>query len=175
MRLFIAISISKEAEEELKRLQNELRYAKLNLVKDFHLTLKFLGDVDNKKIDKIKERLKEIKSKKFSLELSDIGVFPSENYIRVVWVGLKPENKVVELQNAVESSLEDIFEKDKNFKPHITIARVKAIENKKEFKSIIKNLKVKIVKSEITCFKLIKSTLTPKGPVYEILEKFALY
>ena len=58
-----------------------------------HLTLKFLGEVQPNTEGNIKEILRTVKFKPFSVNLDSIGVFPNENYIRVVWVGLKPEEK----------------------------------------------------------------------------------
>jgi len=61
-----------------------------------------------------------------------------------------------------------LFGKEKDYKPHITLGRVKFIkkENKTKFVETIKNIKVEGKKIEIKDFRLIKSTSTEKGPVY---------
>lgn len=172
MRLFIAFDTDDDAKKELSSIQKELKYAKLNLVKEFHLTLKFLGEVDEKKATEIKQRLKKVSFDEFDAQLSGIGVFPSEDYINVVWVGLEPKDKINELQKRIEDSLEGLFPKDTRFHSHITLARVKFIEDKKQFKDCLNNIKIEKITFSVERFRLMKSTLTPEGPVYEVLEEY---
>ena len=180
MRLFIAIELLDDIKECLSMIQNIMQEKilgkedKIGLVKkeQMHLTLKFLGEVQPNNIKEIKDALKEIKLAPFSVELGNIGVFPSENNIRVVWVGLKPEDKIMELQKSIDVQLKSLFKKEKSFKAHLTLARVKHIKDKAAFISKLKNIKIDNKKISISSFKLIKSNLTPKGPVYEAIERF---
>lgn len=172
MRLFIAIDFN-ELKECFAELQAQLpANAKLSLVKSFHLTLKFLGEVQPNKIEEITNILKHIKFQPFTTHLGSVGIFPTENYIRVVWVGLKPEEKILELQSQIDESLRKIFKKEKGFKAHVTLCRVKYPEDKKAFVEQVRRIKVENKKIEIKDFRLVKSTLTSKGPVYEDLEIF---
>ena len=172
MRLFIAMDFN-GLKDYFIELQNSLpKNAKLSLAKYFHLTLKFLGEVQPNKADKIINILKNIKFEKIDVFLGSIGIFPTENYIRVVWVGLEPEDKILELQKQIDDSLKHLLKKEKDFKAHITLARVKYPEDKKSFVEQINKIKVESKKIEIKDFRLIKSTLTPKGPIYEDLEVF---
>ena len=172
MRLFIAIDFD-ELKEYFIELQKLLpKNAKLSYTKTFHLTLKFLGEVQPNNADKIISVLKNIKFEHFSVFLDSIGIFPTENYIRVVWIGLNPEERVLELQNKIDESLKLLFKKEKDFKAHITLARVKYPEDKKSFVEQLKKIKVENKKIEIKKFRLMKSTLTPKGPIYEDLGVF---
>ncbi len=173
MRLFIAIDIS-ELKDYFIELQRLLpKNAKLSLTKSFHLTLKFLGEIQPSKADEIVNILKDIKFEKLDVFLDSIGIFPTENYIRVVWVGLKPEDMILDLQKRIDDSLKDLFKKEKDFKAHITLARVKYPEDKKSFVEQIKKIKVENKKIKIRDYRLVKSTLTPEGPVYEDLEVFS--
>jgi len=172
MRLFIAIDFN-ELKDYFTELQKLLpKNAKLSLTKDFHLTLKFLGEVQPDNAEKIADILKNIKFKHFSVHLNSIGIFPAGNYIRVVWVGLNPEDNVLELQKNIDESLKEMFKKEKDFKAHITLARVKYPEDKKKFVEQIKNIKVENKKIDINNFRLVKSTLSPKGAIYEDLHVF---
>ena len=172
MRLFIAIDFN-EHKDYFIELQNILpKNAKLSITKTFHITLKFLGEVQPDSSEKIINILKNIKFEPFSVFLDSIGIFPSENYIRVVWVGLKPEEKILELQKSIDELLKPLFKKEKEFKAHITLARVKYPEDKKQFLEQLKKIKVENKKIEIKDFRLIKSTLTPQGPIYEDLAVF---
>lgn len=172
MRVFIAIDLPQEIEDYFKEIQNQIKSnVKLSLAKDSHLTLKFLGEIDQEKVDDTTEKLNKIKFAKFKIRLSEIGFFPSENYVRVVWIGIIPVEEINGLQKRVDSALKQ-FPSDFKFHPHITLARVKFIEGKKEFIDKIKNIKIKPIEFEVSNFKLIKSTLTPEGPVYEDLATF---
>ncbi|MBS3114394.1 RNA 2',3'-cyclic phosphodiesterase [Candidatus Woesearchaeota archaeon] len=172
MRLFIAIDFN-ELRDYFVELQELLpKNAKLSLTKTFHLTLKFLGEVQPDKVNTLIDSLKKIKFEPFNAFLDSIGIFPTENYIRVVWIGVKPEEKIIKIQKQIDELLKPIFKKENDFKAHITLARVKYIEDKKQFLQQLKNIKVENKKVEVRNFKLIKSTLTPKGPVYEDLAVF---
>lgn len=170
MRLFIAIDFN-GLKEDFTKLQDKIDkpLAKLKETSAFHLTLKFLGEVEDDKIDLVKERLKEVKFNPFSLTLDKIGVFPDENYIKVVWVGVTGD-VVKELQRNVEDSLKEFgFKKDFEFHPHITLARVKFVKDKEGFVKCLKEIKVEEKTIEVKDFRLVKSTLTSEGPVYEDL------
>ncbi len=175
MRLFIAFDVSEEVKHYLIELQKQLpKDSKLNLVKEFHQTLKFLGDVDEDKVDKIKASLTNVNFIKFTAKTDGIGVFPDEKMIRVVWVGLEPKDKIVALQQEIESALLEMFPKDNRFHPHLTLARVKSIKDKKDFIKKLNKLTIKEIKFPVSSFKLIKSTLTPEGSVYGDVAEFAL-
>lgn len=177
MRLFIAFDVSEEARAELSRLQDELKKtdSRLNIVKEFHLTLKFLGEVNEADIEKIKELLAGIKCSSFDAELGRIGVFPSENFMKVVWVGLEPEDRINALQQQIEDALASIFPKDpRPFHPHITLARVKSIADREEFNKKIRSLTARKERFGVKSFRLIKSTLAPEGPAYEVLEEYKI-
>ncbi len=172
MRLFIAIDFN-DLHEYFIQLQKLLpKNAKLSLTKTFHLTLKFLGDVQPNAVDSVIESLRNIKFEPFNVFLDTIGIFPTENYIRVVWVGLNPKDKILELQKNIDESLKKLFKKEKDFKAHITLARVKYPDDKKVFVEQLKKIKVESKKIEVKDFRLIKSTLTPKGSIYENLMIF---
>ena len=84
MRLFIAIDFN-ELNDYFLDVQKSLpTSAKLGFTNSFHLTLKFLGEVDKNKVSSIIESLKKIKFEKFSVYLDSLGVFPDEKYIRVL-------------------------------------------------------------------------------------------
>ncbi|MEM2121180.1 MAG: RNA 2',3'-cyclic phosphodiesterase [Candidatus Woesearchaeota archaeon] len=174
MRTFIAIETNQEVQEELKRIQNKISYGVFKKTNDFHITLKFLGEKNDFEIERIKEKLSEIKFKSFQITIEKIGFFPNENFIRVVWVGTK-EREVFELQKLIDQKLLELkIPAEKEFQSHITIARVKQINDKKKFLESIKSINIKNISFKVTEFKLKKSVLTPKGPIYSDLGVFKL-
>ncbi|MBD3249760.1 RNA 2',3'-cyclic phosphodiesterase [Candidatus Woesearchaeota archaeon] len=172
MRLFIAIDVDNK--DYFKEIQKQLPVSKATYPSQFHLTLKFLGDTEEKQA--IIECLKQIRFKPFTLKTTHLGVFPSESYIRVVWLGLEENKQLTKLQEDIEKALEKFnFKKDFDFHPHITLARIKflAPEQKQLFVDSLKNIKFQPKEFKITEFKLISSELTKEGPIYKDIEVFS--
>ena len=174
MRLFTAIDFN-ELRENLQKLQDiDKALAKIKKAETFHLTLKFLGKVSEEKAEEVKEKLGQVKLSPFKLTLDKIGAFPSENYIRVIWVGVKPKEEVTKLQENIENALKEFnFKKDFKFHPHITLARVKSVNDREKLIKTLKEIKVEEKTIEVKDFRLVESTLTQKGPVYEDLETYS--
>ena len=172
MRFFLSCFISNDISNYIQRLATELPMdAKLQVPHNIELTIKFLGDVQDDQLEEIKHRLKNIKFKPFRAMLNGIGVF-TEDFIRVVWAGVTPSEKFDDLHNQVDKALEGIFPKEKRFQSHITIARVKYVEDKEKFLEALKKIKVQPKTFEVNKLILFKSKLSPKGathtPVLEI-------
>ena len=176
MRLFLAIELPEEIKDYLFTIKYNFSrdLAKVNWVakKNLHLTLKFLNEVDEKKVSDIIKLLKEIKFSEFEVELDELSVFPNTNYVKVLWVGIKNFNKVIELHQDVEEKLNKYFSKDKEFSCHITLGRVKVVKDKKSFNEIIKNIKIQKLKFNVDSFTLFKSELSKDSPRYSVVEKF---
>lgn len=171
MRTFIAIDLSEEIRENVRRIQMKFAGHKLVDPELVHITVKFLGEVTD--VSTIIEALRNISHEPFDLEIKGLGVFPSLSYIRVIWVGTNGGEEVEKLHGKVESALLSLgFAKDKKFTAHATIARVKKI-SKAEKASLVDEVKnaaeVEFGKMRVDELKLKKSTLTPEGPIYEDL------
>jgi RNA 2',3'-cyclic 3'-phosphodiesterase len=178
MRTFIAIDIPKEIKEEIIKIQKQLPYfkGKLTEKENLHLTLKFLGEIDENKLKEIKKILGEIKLGSFETEIDSIGFFDnnkSKLYERqiIVWLHMKNCEK---LQKDIDESLSVLFEKEKRFMAHLTIARVKETKDKKDFFEKIMRIKIPPMKFPVKKFRLKKSTLTEKGSIYEDIEVYQL-
>ncbi len=172
MRTFVAIDLPQEVIDELASVQKILPAARIALARDFHLTLKFLGELTPAKVDVVRDCLSRVRFKPFAASLSGIGVFPSESYIRVVWVGIEPEEEIVALQKQIDDALEKEFPKEKGFEPHLTLARVKLIDDKERFKKQLQQVNVKSIRFTVDSFKLKRSTLTREGAIYEDIAVF---
>lgn len=178
MRCFIAIDLPEEAKNELRRLQQQIRKnsgsdLRASFTKEFHITLKFLGELTPPKAEDVKKKLGSCRFKKITTAIDRIGVFPSESRIRVVWAGVKPEDEILKLQKEVDEALQDDFKKEKGFKAHITLARVKHVGNKEKVMQMLKGIKAEKVLFEVKEFKLKRSILTAEGPVYEDLAAYS--
>ena len=175
MRAFISIDFPEDIKEEIKKIQRRLPEFKGKFTEEenLHLTLKFLGEIDEEKAEEIKEKLKEIKFKKFEAEIDDIGVF-SEKFIRIVWLGIDKKCKDLwKLQEEIDNKLEDLFGRERRFMGHITIARIKNIKDKKKFLDELTKVKADF-EFEVSNFILKESTLKEEGPEYKNIEIFNL-
>ncbi len=173
-RLFVAVEIPGEIQEKLGGLAGELPKEGVKAVEsnNIHLTLKFLGDIPEDRIDGIKERLGVVKFSSFNCAVSGVGVFPSPDYIRVVWAGLKCD-EMPKLAAEIEKALEGIGKKESRpFSSHVTIARVKRKMDAKEF--LEKHSGEEFGEFTVSEFVLMQSELSREGPKYTPLKKFAL-
>ncbi len=180
-RGFIAIDIkvSKKIEEIINKLEKSGANLKIVKPEKMHITLKFLGDTDEKHIDKIKEIIEKSVENvdPFEIELKSTGAFPNENYIKVLWIGIEKSQLIAEIAKKIDAKLSKIgFKKEKRkFSPHITIARIKSGRNKDEILQILNKFKDEtLLKMKVEKIKLKKSELTPKGPIYTTLKEIKI-
>lgn len=182
-RIFIAIRI--EPGEIFQRMFSSLRSLlgeekiKWENTDKIHLTLAFLGDTDE-------ERLKiaglVLKQKctgfgEFFFTLSGTGVFRNYNDPRVIWTGIINSDKLIELNNLIAFGLRDAgFNiEERQFKPHVTIGRIKSIKNIESFRSAISRYQDTFFQEVPVCeVILFESILRPEGSVYRELGRFNL-
>jgi RNA 2',3'-cyclic 3'-phosphodiesterase len=138
-RLFVAVAVPddvkakmQEAQAELRRVLSErsVRWARSE---QFHLTLRFLGDVEAARVDALGEAIRAACAEFGVLHLraERFGCFPERGYPRVVWVGVRDEaERLPRLQQLVESATESFTSeaKEKRFTGHLTLARIKSIK-----------------------------------------------
>lgn len=178
MRCFVAVELPEEVKARVKELQDQLSSCDVKLVEEqnLHFTLKFLGEIDNSKIEEIKQKLSELAKNlsSFSVLLSSVGAFPDLTYIKVIWIGTKSKD-FINLHKSVANALKGVGKEDKEAVPHLTIARVRSPRGKEIIQKIIRRYEQESFGSfTADKIKLKKSTLTPRGPVYEDLAVFDL-
>ncbi len=174
-RVFICVQFSDSVIKEVARVQEILgkqRFTgKMTELENLHLTLKFLGEIDREKIEKVKEKLKEIKFEKFSAKLSDIGTFAFHGNPRIIWIKIGGRD-IFELQSKIDDSLSELFKKEERFMSHMTIARIKYVKDKDGFREYVKNIGIKDIEFTIGKFILMESKLEEQGPVYTEIEEY---
>ena len=179
MRCFISLRISEDVSKYLFNLQRTLRKelnAKIRWVpkSQLHITLKFLGSINNDKLKGTKERLELVKYNLFSLNLDKIGIFPSFNDPKILWVGINDKKHVLNLQKRIDEALLDIFPQEQRFNAHITFGRIKLIKDRKRFSDALNGVKIYNKTFEVNEFALIESMLKKDGPVYRTLNVYKL-
>ncbi|MBW2978922.1 RNA 2',3'-cyclic phosphodiesterase, partial [Candidatus Woesearchaeota archaeon] len=105
MRLFIAFDVSEEVKNYCRQIQKILPDSNSKLVEDFHLTLRFLGEYDENETKELISNFSKIKFNNFVVKTDDLGVFPNENFIKVIWLGLEPKDKIKKLKEQIEKAL----------------------------------------------------------------------
>ena len=182
-RLFAAIKVTPQ--ENLINIYNNLKsglqHEKINWVaeQNIHITLKFFGETPEDKIDDICDVLDEVsgRHKPFELQLQNVGIFGSAYNPRVIWFGIRDGSIIETLAIDVLDSVEDIgFERDRqNFRPHLTVGRIKFIRDKRYFQQAIDKLKTEYLQTvPVNSIYLFESKLRPQGPVYNVIEEFGL-
>ena len=170
-RAFICIELNDEGFKEVARVQELLGKriftGKMTELENLHLTLKFLGEIVNDKLERVKKRLEKIKFREFEAKFGEMGIFNSYGNPRIVWIKINGK-EIWNLQKKIDEILgEEGFVNEERFMSHMTIARIKYVKNKEEFLENIKNIKVKEIKLKIKEFKLKSSELRSSGPVYK--------
>jgi len=173
MRVFVAIEISKE--EILKKIQTFQKNigidAKPTKIDQIHFTLEFLGEIDQVKYDQVKDVMEKISFSSFDISLKGVGVFPNLKNPRVIWIGIDKNGaeKLIFIANEVGIKLTTLgFEKERKFKPHLTVFRVKKKIN--DISTIMKEYEtVEFGVQTISKIKVKRSVLSPKGPEYSDL------
>jgi 2'-5' RNA ligase len=143
---------------------------------NIHMTVRFLGNVSSETIEKIFSNMEKLNFSPFDVKVHGVGAFPDVRYPRVVWAGItQGANELRQIFSQMEPHLQALgFAPDpKGFSPHLTIARVRTGKNKAELAKYItdnKDFDFGVVHAK--CFRLKKSELTPRGPIYSTLKEF---
>lgn len=188
VRLFIAVRFSSQVIQNLAKLMDKLRgpldrRADIKWVKaaNIHLTLQFLGDVDEGLLPKLTGSLSGAYNnmEKFQVQLADVGAFPKPSRSRIIWTGIvHGADGLRALHSATMEVTEGFgFEReDRPFKAHVTLGRIRARSN--HMPDLSKPLQgfsgAEVGKCQIEEVHLVKSELRPDGPLYTTLDSFPI-
>lgn len=180
-RGFIALEVP--VTDQILQFQRDIRKTDANVKlvepENIHITLKFLGDTSINQIDMIKTILNDAVSsvKKHTVTLEGTGVFPNENYIKVIWIGMNKTEKLSDIADELNQNCTKIgVKKDKRgFSAHLTIGRMKSAQGKDQIIDLLRKYEEMLfAEVPVNKINLKKSTLTPKGPIYETLYTVSL-
>ena len=176
IRSFICIHFPDEVIKEIARIQelinNKVKFTgKLTELENLHLTLKFLGEIEEERLTQVKEKLQSIKFASFTAKLLNMGIFSYKKNPKVIWIKVGGK-ELFELQKQIDNALKELFKPEERFMSHLTIARIKHMKDKTAFKQYLKNISVKPIKFQVSSFELKSSELRPLGPVYNTIEEY---
>lgn len=180
IRSFLSLNIESSVQNRLKLIQDDVKSRlihhgiKWENHNKFHLTLRFLGDVEEFLLKDISRELDTIHTGFDTIKMTSagIGFFPNQKFPNVVYIDLAEEGNNSEmLVNMLDAALDKYnFKADKKFIPHVTIGRFKRDRRSrmdKNFSIIVETVEI-IFKS----FYLMKSSLKPSGSVYEVIKEY---
>lgn len=177
MRLFISINIPNNIKDILYRrieplqdkINRDIRWVKN---KNWHITLKFLGDVEEKNIEYIKDKMIVVakNNRQQSINFSKIAAFPDLETPRILYIGVCDNNGgFKKLYNDMESQLNG---KRGSYVPHLTIGRIKSKRNRINLPYILKNFQkqnLSDINIKVEKISLMQSILKSNGPEYREL------
>jgi len=188
LRLFVAIPVPEAVRNEVIRVQRELRRLvppdaiRWTNPEQFHLTLRFLGDVSSDRVAALKESVHTVCSGESALRLcaQGVGFFPNTRSPRVVWAGVNDgEGRLADLQKKIESAVQ-LFTKEpgtERFAGHMTLGRVKFLKRPEieKLAAHAQTVKDRLL-GEWTAqeIEIIRSELSPEGARYTSLAVFQL-
>lgn len=184
MRLFVAVDLDDDLVELLRELQESFRGAsglRFTDPEQAHLTLKFLGEVRSGRVDEVTAALAEAVGdagvEPFEATFGGLGAFPSEGYIRVVWLGVESGAEAfTRLHEAVEAEMTSLgfSSEDHTFSPHVTLARMDHAGGKELVQRALRERDPTVGSMRVDEVRLKRSVTGPDGPEYTTEARFAL-
>jgi len=183
IRVFIAVRLSPEIQLKLGSISAQLKkQIKGSIVRwvpvnNIHITLKFLGDVSIANLELLKKIIQSeaFHYENFKLSVGELGVFPSQNRPRVIWVGVRAPEELAFLQKGIETETERLGYKveERPFSPHLTLGRVNRTATSEDVRGlgeILGSVNVGYLgEMAVDQVHIYKSDLQPGGSVYTCL------
>jgi 2'-5' RNA ligase len=183
IRTFIGVKV--DVAEDLKNavalLKHDLRNESIKWVdfNNLHVTLGFIGSTEDLVVKQVIHMLKDKFTGFGNIEFSiaGLGVFKSFKDPKIIFSGIENREKLVSAYETTKEGLNelDIKLEERQFNPHLTIGRIKALENKKNFQELIQGYSGKEFQ-QVTITEVVyyESVLLPTGPIYKPISKVLL-
>jgi len=183
LRSFIAIELPESIQSALSDIQKDFKKSDVDVrwvrPENIHLTLKFLGTIEESMAGSITDVLQKVSGNygTFTMTLTGVGVFPHDRSPRVVWVGSKDSDILIDLQRDIDEGLASLgFEREKRkYTAHLTLGRVKSSRGKRALMEKIETYREREFGSfDVGTISLMKSDLGPEGAKYTRVAEFRL-
>ncbi len=177
LRLFLAIELSPLHKEALASICYGLNHVKWTPRNQLHLTLHFLGEIEENKLDQINQALQELCSVPFDFVIKGVGHFTKQGQVHTIWADIVPNEELDFLYQEMKERLKEagIFLPHKNFRPHITIARCSHDVDLQEIVHFLERLSgLSLSPSRADHINLFSSKLKPEGAIYTLEQSYPL-
>ncbi len=168
LRLFVGIEFPPELKLRLSLLQSGIAGAKWVDPGNFHLTLRFIGEVDEGTAADIDEALSRLHARRFELRLAGVGAFGGDK-LRQLWVGVEREPALLNLQGKIEAALMRVGlpPEPRKFSPHVTLARLREPRRGELQEFLAAHAQFRAEPLRVQQYSLIASYPTKAGSIYE--------
>lgn len=176
-RLFIAIDLPGAVKRSLEPLFQGLGDVRWLTEDQLHLTLRFVGELDNGRANDIVDALSQVPGVPFELRLKGMGHFPPRGEPRVIWIGIERQPALTALKRRIDRALQQAgVQKDKQrYKPHVTIARLRRLPSQAGLATYLMRHSLYQSSSFIVSgFALYSSWLDPEGADYQMEARYDL-
>jgi 2'-5' RNA ligase len=181
-RLFIGMGFSeqfaRDVEPWVKKIKKTADHKETSLrwipTTNYHVTLVFLGNTHNEDIPQIETTMAEVASRHspFNIKIRDISAFPTLTQARVIYLGVQRSQNLLDLQSDLESALLPPEKSERDYSPHLTLARLRNPKSCRDLLSPFSH--VDLGKQRVSSILLFNSVLANGYPVYERLSQFEL-
>lgn len=171
LRLFVGLGLPDAERDTLSMLERGIPGARWVDADNYHITLRFIGEVPESDADDIHAALSAIRFARFRISLAGVGHFGKLRKARSLWAGIEPDAPVRHLHAKVESAIvrAGFPPEERRFRPHVTLARMKGETGHHLANFLSEHGDFRRPAFEVACFHLFRSQLTRSGPVYETL------
>ena len=168
VRLFVALALPASLRTHLSMLTGGIQGARWVPPENYHLTLRFVGEVENWRADEVDEALSAVRTRPFELSLAGVGTFEKGGKIGALWVGADRSDALSHLQSKVETALQRIgLEAERRrFAPHVTLARTDKAPTHKLVEFVQSHSLFRAPPVRVEHFTLFSSRLGKEHPVY---------
>jgi 2'-5' RNA ligase len=173
-RLFTAIDLSAQYKHELVSRMGGLPHVRWQTEDQIHLTLRFIGGVEERLAEEIRLLLASIDYKPFPLKVSGVGTFGNRRKARMIWAGVNKSGSLKALQEKITNVLRraGVPPEERKYTPHITLARVKGDNGPKLQEFLKNNRDLSLPEFEVLEFRLMQSHLGGTGAHYRVVETY---
>lgn len=167
IRLFVAIALPESVAYTLLTLQSGVPGARWSTREQLHLTLRFIGEVDERDADAIDDALAAVSASAFTLQLKGVGEFGGKTP-RALWASIESNAPLLHLQRKIESIIQRLGfpPEERKYTPHVTLARLRGTPAERVMDYLADHGLFASAPFEVTEFVLYSSRLTPNGSVY---------
>ena len=177
-RLFVAVELPEDVKDRLAALCEGLQGARWTRDRQFHLTLRFLGEVDNDRARKVGDILNAVRADPFELELGGVGHFPPRGRPRVVWAGLRSREGLEDLHRRLTSVLKraGFGPDERKFAAHVTLGRLDGTTTATQVGHYeARHLDFRCEPFPVTGFALFSSFLSREGALHRVEARYPLF
>ena len=175
IRLFVALEIPETVRQRLGTLQGGVPGARWAESAQMHLTLRFIGEVDENVAHDIDDALSMLRPPAFMLEITGVGEFGGK-MPRALWAGVRGDGALEHLQRKIETQLQRLGlpAEERKFSPHVTLARLKSAPQAKVIEFLTHHALFASGPFKVDSFALVSSILGSGGSVYHFERRYPL-